>query len=259
LAATSTTPRAPGAARRRAFHPPWLAGTFGLSSRHRKLRRSAPRVSSRSWLTVAKLARCTRRPHRSASALFLRPPFAIIVAPCALTTRSTRTPTGGASRLGGRRLPWFVRAHGEYTPRSTFSSASSGGTSQVVARAWRVVLASALGVAHDECTASRDRERFWLTGPPELRLARSRMPTQRASGHSSVVARGRVLRPGARDAAGLSMAKVCLPTLRWRRRALRPNHAVNPDAPSAWLLLACECAHHRIVARHAGAPVTLVR
>ena len=30
---------------------------------------------------------------------------------CALTTRSTRTPTGGASRLGGRRLPWFVRPH----------------------------------------------------------------------------------------------------------------------------------------------------
>src|SRR6185312_5444152 len=29
-----------------------------------------------------------------------------------LTTRSTRTPTGGASRLGGRRLPWFVRRHG---------------------------------------------------------------------------------------------------------------------------------------------------
>ena len=28
---------------------------------------------------------------------------------CALTTRSTRTPTGGASRLGGRRLPWYVR------------------------------------------------------------------------------------------------------------------------------------------------------
>ena len=28
-----------------------------------------------------------------------------------LTTRSTRTPTGGASRLGGRRLPWFVRPH----------------------------------------------------------------------------------------------------------------------------------------------------
>ena len=27
-----------------------------------------------------------------------------------LTTRSTRTPTGGAARLGGRRLPWFVRA-----------------------------------------------------------------------------------------------------------------------------------------------------
>jgi 2-iminobutanoate/2-iminopropanoate deaminase len=26
-----------------------------------------------------------------------------------LTTRSTRTPTGGASRFGGRRLPWFVR------------------------------------------------------------------------------------------------------------------------------------------------------
>jgi hypothetical protein len=24
---------------------------------------------------------------------------------------STRTPTGGASRLGGRRLPWFVRRH----------------------------------------------------------------------------------------------------------------------------------------------------
>ena len=36
-------------------------------------------------------------------------PFAIVVASCALTTRSTRTPTGGASRLGGRRLPWFVR------------------------------------------------------------------------------------------------------------------------------------------------------
>src|SRR6185437_486947 len=29
--------------------------------------------------------------------------------PCGLTTRSTRTPTGGASRLGGRRLPWYVR------------------------------------------------------------------------------------------------------------------------------------------------------
>jgi hypothetical protein len=28
---------------------------------------------------------------------------------CRLTTRSTRTPTGGAPRLGGRRLPWFVR------------------------------------------------------------------------------------------------------------------------------------------------------
>ncbi len=27
----------------------------------------------------------------------------------ALTTRSTRTPTGGAARLRGRRLPWFVR------------------------------------------------------------------------------------------------------------------------------------------------------
>ena len=28
-----------------------------------------------------------------------------------LTTRSTRTPTGGAARLGGRRLPWYVRRH----------------------------------------------------------------------------------------------------------------------------------------------------
>ena len=27
-----------------------------------------------------------------------------------LTTRSTRTPTGGAARLGGRRLPWYVRS-----------------------------------------------------------------------------------------------------------------------------------------------------
>ena len=30
---------------------------------------------------------------------------------CNLTTRSTRTPTGGAARLGGRRLPWFVSRH----------------------------------------------------------------------------------------------------------------------------------------------------
>ncbi len=51
-------------------------------------------------------------------------PSCIFVAPCScasrhlqseasrrLTTRSTRTPTGGAARLGGRRLPWFVRRH----------------------------------------------------------------------------------------------------------------------------------------------------
>jgi len=59
--------------------------------------------------------------------------------------------------------------------------------------------------------------------------------------------------------AGVSMAKGRSPTLRCRCRALRPNHAVTPDAPSAWLLLASECAQHRTVARYVGAPVTLVR
>jgi hypothetical protein len=94
---------------------------------------------------------------------------------------------------------------------------------------------------------------------PSYASPRRAGPAQRASGHSSAFARGGVLRPWARGVARVGMAKVRSPTLRWRRRALRPNHAVNPDAPSAWLLLAGECSHHRIVARHAGAPVTLVR
>jgi hypothetical protein len=105
----ATSSRAPSAARRRVFHPSWLTVTFGLSSRHRNLRRSASRVGARPWLTATELAQCVRRPHWSTSAWFACPPFAAVVAPRALTTRSTRTPTGGAARLGGRRLPWFVR------------------------------------------------------------------------------------------------------------------------------------------------------
>ena len=54
---------------------------------------------------------------------------------CALTTRSTRTPTGGASRLGGRRLPWFVRhltygalnAHSRRRDRPSFKEAAESG------------------------------------------------------------------------------------------------------------------------------------
>src|SRR5690349_96763 len=107
----ATSSRAPSAARRRVFHPSWLTVTFGLSSRHHNLRRSASRVGARPWLTATELAQCARCPHWSTSAWFACPPFAAVVAPCALTTRSTRTPTGGAARLGGRRLPWYVRPH----------------------------------------------------------------------------------------------------------------------------------------------------
>jgi hypothetical protein len=39
-----------------------------------------------------------------------------------LTVRSTRTATGGASRLGGRRLPWFVTG---ITPRNLPTSFGS--------------------------------------------------------------------------------------------------------------------------------------
>jgi len=121
-----------------------------------------------------------------------------IAAPWRLTTRSTRTPTGGATRLGGRRLPWFVRAHGEYTPRSAFSSASSGGAFQVVARAGCIVLASAPGIAYGESRGARACKRLWLAGSPELPSAASRTPAQRVSRQLAAVARGRVLRPGAR-------------------------------------------------------------
>jgi len=44
--------------------------------------------------------------------LVYRQAIAVTAHQCGLTTRSTRTPTGGAARLGGRRLPWFVRPHG---------------------------------------------------------------------------------------------------------------------------------------------------
>ena len=67
------------------------------------------RGGTRPWLTAAELAQRAPCLHRSTSAWFAWPPFATVVAPHALTTRSTRTPTGGAARLGGRRLPWFVR------------------------------------------------------------------------------------------------------------------------------------------------------
>src|SRR4029079_18053225 len=112
FAPMATSSRGASAARRRVFHPSWLTVTFGLSSRHRNLRRSASRVGARPWLTATELAQCARCPHRSTSAWFACPPFTIVVAPRALTTRSTRTPTGGASRLGGRRLPWLRQGHG---------------------------------------------------------------------------------------------------------------------------------------------------
>jgi hypothetical protein len=38
-----------------------------------------------------------------------------------------------------------------------------------------------------------------------------------------------------------------------------PNPAVNPDAPSAWLLSFGEIWRRRRIAHHAGAPVTLYR
>ena len=38
-----------------------------------------------------------------------------------------------------------------------------------------------------------------------------------------------------------------------------PNHAVNPDAPSAWLLSVRECVRRLSVWCCAGAPVTLYR
>jgi hypothetical protein len=40
---------------------------------------------------------------------------------------------------------------------------------------------------------------------------------------------------------------------------VKPNPAVNPDAPSAWLLSSRGRQRHRAVLRLAGAPVTLLR
>ena len=53
--------------------------------------------------------RCWHRSQRSPELIAAQSWSCSCEAVMRLTTRSTRTPTGGASRLGGRRLPWFVR------------------------------------------------------------------------------------------------------------------------------------------------------
>jgi hypothetical protein len=40
---------------------------------------------------------------------------------------------------------------------------------------------------------------------------------------------------------------------------MKPNLAVNPDAPSVWLLSLDGCQRRRTVLRRAGAPVTVFR
>jgi len=86
-----------------------------------------------------------------------------IAAPWRLTTRSTRTPTGGATRLGGRRLPWFVRAHVEFASRFAFSSAAA---SRIAARAFSRGASFAPMATSSRASSAARRRVFhpsWLT------------------------------------------------------------------------------------------------
>ena len=163
-----------------------------------------------------------------------------------LTTRSTRTPTGGASRLGGRRLPWFVRAHVEFAPRFAFSSApasriSTGAFSRQASLAATTTTSRAPGAAR-----RRVFRRPWLTVTFGLSSRHRNLRRSAFARQGTVMAYGSGVGVAWTASPLEHVGAVCLPTLCRRRRAARPNHAVNTDA------------HRRRFAPW-WSPVTLVR
>jgi len=87
----------------------WVRVSHRLRLKRRHLR-NTPRVCVGSIFCGVGRVRCAVG-HCAGGQLCLRSAGKWSAERCRLTTRSARTPTGGAARLGGRRLPLFVRAH----------------------------------------------------------------------------------------------------------------------------------------------------
>src|SRR6185312_14413841 len=188
-----------------------------------------------------------------------RPPSAAVVAPCALTTRSTRTRhrRGFSWRPNARsiaplratlarRLPWFVRAHVEFAPRFAFSSApasriSTGAFSRQASLAATTTTSRAPGAAR-----RRVFHRPWLTVTFGLSSGHRNLRRSAFARQGTVMAYGSGVGVAWTASPLEHVGAVCLPTLCRRRRAARPNHAVNTDA-------------HRRRCAPWWPPVTLVR